>query len=94
MTARQWYELCRYYELEPFGSVEEDMQHSFTRSAIYRAQGVKKSNRQPVEIRDVSLVNMRESARGSRSEKQSVEEQKAMLMGMARRQNKSEADKG
>ena len=60
LNARQINEWRTFYNLEPWGYHEEDLQQSFTRHAVATAMGgSKKKNGEAITIDDYSLEAMR-----------------------------------
>ena len=83
LSAHQFNDWKIYYQLEPWGVLEEDLQHSKTREIIFAASGAK-SKGKPFTWKDFSVLNnIRED-----KPKQSVDDMKKFLLGVASSQNK------
>jgi len=87
LTAKQLQEWFEYYEIEPFGSVNEDAQSAYTRQTIAVANGMSKIDKKPFTISDWSLLMPQK-----KSEKKSVgkttDQIKEIMMAVAQVQNK------
>lgn len=87
LTTKQFREWRMYYEIEPFGAAEHELQHSYTRKILAEGLGGKSKSGKGFSIFDLSLSKLRSEERKSRrkgkTEKQSVDEMKNILQSIA-----------
>lgn len=81
-----------YYDIEPWGTLHEDMQHSFSRKIAAEAGGMRGKGKKQIELSAMSLneqftrIRMRKRMEKNKLQvpKQSVEEMKSILFSIAK----------
>lgn len=84
LTAHQFNDWKMYYQQEPWGVIEEDLQHSKTREVIFASSGSKMKGKKPT-WRDFSIL----SNEAIDKPKQSPEQMKNFLLSFASAVNKT-----
>jgi len=78
LTEEQFREWMAFYNEEPFGFWERDIQFAFTRKFMADVSGAKYKDGKAISIEDVSLSKLMEPRK-----EQSVDEMKSLLMMLA-----------
>jgi hypothetical protein len=79
LTAQQLEEWFEYYKLEPFGSLHEDTQQSYTRYTVAIANGLERKNKVPFEVNDWAVLNRKPK----KEHRQTTEDMKSIMMAVA-----------